>query len=173
MKNFFIFLILTLLVVLQTSFLPSINYLDNINLILILIFSFIFILGIKKALWWGLVGGLMLDLYSILNFGVITIALISSLVLTYFLFKNFFINRSFSSLIILITTATLFYNLILIILSKILKFINLNTYDIILTFQYFYSLIEKIIFNILLILIIFFIGNYLSRKLRFNFKSSL
>lgn len=101
-------LLILLITILQISFLPFLNYLTYLNLVLCCII-FITLANYRQGLWWTLGAGLILDLYSPLPFGSLTLILLLTVILINFLFKKFFTHRTLPALLSLGLIATLFY----------------------------------------------------------------
>jgi rod shape-determining protein MreD len=131
----------------------------SLNLILCLVIFITVIISYEKGLYLAFGSGLFLELYSALPFGLTSLGLLVMVVLTNQLFKNFFTNRSFYSLVILGFIATFLYNFIVLALSLIFvvfgfKF-SFAVYDFRLNFFW------QPLLNVL-ILSIFFFTYYLS-----------
>ena len=109
-------LLILLITALQLSLLPTLGLLTHLNLILCLI-VFICLTNYHRSLWWTLIAGLFLDLYSPLPFGSLTLILLLTTILTNFLFKKFFTHRTLPALFSLGLIATLFYQITLFTLS--------------------------------------------------------
>jgi rod shape-determining protein MreD len=169
MIKFFLNLILLFFyILLQISLLPSLGYpLNNLNLILSIIIFFIVIVNYKTGLWLAFGGGLILELFSIFPFGVITLSIVITAILVNSFFDNFFTNRSFYSLIILGLIGTFIYNFLLFFVNSIIYFINpeRNFFDL-LNVHYFYNLSWQIILNLAVLSLIFLILNFINRKLK-------
>ena len=71
------------------------------NLVLVLSVVLINFLTLDDLVLFVVASGLLLDVYSVTPFGLITFCLLISLIATYFLFMNFFTNLSLYSLMFL------------------------------------------------------------------------
>src|SRR3989338_7268749 len=89
--------ILILLIVLgQISFLSTWPQpISNINLLLSVIIFVAVIINYEQGLWWALGGGALLELYSSLPFGAVTLGLVATVIVVNLLFTNFFTNSSY------------------------------------------------------------------------------
>jgi rod shape-determining protein MreD len=163
---FNIFLIL-ILVILQISFFPLLNYpANNLNLILTVVIFITVILSYRLGFFWAILSGVIIDLYSINSFGIVTLALVATVFGVNILFDNFFTNRSFYSLLMLELIGTVFYNFIVLILNFIFYSFKINVLSFGLDRFWFYNFFWQIILNLILISIIFLFFNLLSKKLK-------
>ena len=128
-KSFFFVLILLLATVLQSSFLPLLNPFQtapNLVLVLVLIWRFLRPEKIISEGDWPLfefflgavLAGVILDLFSGLPFGLISLSFLITIYLIDRLTKNVFGRINFWTLSVLVLIAALFYNLLLIGLTR-------------------------------------------------------
>ncbi|MFA6254521.1 MAG: hypothetical protein WC675_00620 [Patescibacteria group bacterium] len=144
---------LVILGIIQVSFLTTwLPPISNLNLILSLVIFLTVIINYQKGLWWALGGGLFLELYSGLNFGVTTLSLILVVVEINFLFNNFFTNRSLYSLMILGFLGSLTYNLLVLIFSLVASAFGVFSLGINFWLYFFWPPI----LNLVILAIIFF-----------------
>ena len=102
--------LILLIVLIQVSFLSTWPQpISNINLLLAVIIFVAVIINYEQGLWWALSGGLLLELYSELPYGTVTLSLIATSIIINFLFTNFFTNRSYYALALLGYGATICY----------------------------------------------------------------
>ncbi len=144
--------------ILQTSFFPLLPYPFNyFNLILPIIFFITVILNYRDGLWFALCAGIIIDFFSFLNFGALTLSMLAAVVFINWLFSNFFTNRSFYSLIILGFLGNLIYIAGLLFLNFVFFILDTNTaLAHFLTLSNFFRLLWQILFNVLLLTILFF-----------------
>jgi hypothetical protein len=110
---------------------------------------------------------LVLDLLSFSNFGAMTMAMLCAVIAVNALFNNFFTNRSFYSLIILGFLGNLIYAAALLFFNFIFFIFSLpNILDKFFTAPNLYGFLWQIFFNVLSLAILFFIFNFLSKKLK-------
>jgi hypothetical protein len=141
--------------IVQVSFLSTWPIpISSLNLILISVIFLTVIINYQRGLWWALGGGLFLELYSGLAFGLTTLGLLIMVIIINFLFNNFFTNRSFYSLMILGLIGTVSYNLIILTLSLIGLLFGLTNFW--LSFDFSSQFIWQPIFNLIILAIIFF-----------------
>lgn len=163
---FNLFLVL-ILVVLQISFFPLLNYpANNLNIVLTVVIFITVILSYRLGFFWAVLSGIIIDLYSINSFGIVTLALVATVLGINILFDNFFTNRSFYSLLILGLIGTVLYNFIILILKFIFYFLKINNLNPSLNRFWFYDFFWQMILNLVLISIIFLFFNSLSKKLK-------
>lgn len=160
MKFLAYFLFVFSVVVVQVSFLTTWpRPISSINLVLSLIIFVAVIISYEKGLLLALLGGMLLELYSGMFFGIATLSLVLTVMAINFLFTNFFTNRSLYSLIILGFVGTAGYNLIAITLMFLVSIlggqVNLFHYNF---WNYFFW---QPALNLLILAVIFF-AYYLS-----------
>lgn len=137
----------------------------TINLILTILLFLIFFSRFSLALWLALLGGLLLELFTVAPFGILTATLLISLALSNLLFNYFFTNRSLPALLALGFCGTLIYQTIffffnLLVSLKIPLLFSLNLTD------YASLALRSLVFNELFLLVIFIITNLFSKKLK-------
>jgi len=157
-----------LLIVLQISFIPNLDFAQNkINLLLISFTFFLLAFDLKTSLIWAIIAGYFLDYYSNLPFGVIMISLIFSLSLIYLFFHNFLTNRSLLSLATLVASFTFLYNLIIYLASFILERIS------IIQWQWQWTAVTGLLWqtvaNVGVAALIFLLYNFFSQKFKKSF----
>lgn len=104
-------LFLIVLGVIQVSFLSTWPApVNSVNLLLALVIFITVLLSYEQALAWGFGAALFLELFSVLPFGVTTVSMLATIVAMNALFKNFFTNRSFYSLLLLGYFGTAFFS---------------------------------------------------------------
>jgi len=146
---------LVILGIIQVSFLTTwLPPISSLNLILSLVIFLTVIINYQKGLWWALGGGLFLEFYSGLNFGVTTISLILIVVEINFLFNNFFTNRSFYSLMILGFLGSVSYNLLVLILGLVTSIFGLGYFS--LGVNFWFEFFWPPVLNLIVLAIIFF-----------------
>ncbi|OGZ34931.1 MAG: rod shape-determining protein MreD [Candidatus Portnoybacteria bacterium RIFCSPLOWO2_01_FULL_43_11] len=169
MKSLSIVLILLISVISQTSFWPALGiYGAAPNLVLVFILAWVILvfqkdLSDSRKFWPIILAGLLLDLFSGLPFGVFSLSFIGLTYLVDWLIKNIFSRINFGSLVLLSLAATLFYNLILIILIRL--FIPISVLFGSISFKdgswpvnpySFYSILLEAVYNTILITLIFY-----------------
>jgi len=116
------------------------------------------LIGWKKALLWTISLGLFLDFYSSYNIlGISTIGMLLSSFLTQFLNQKYFKKENKLSIILIFTSAIIFYELILLFFFKISD----TGYDF-----YLSKLIIRIIYSLILALPMFYIEKWYVDKIK-------
>ena len=165
-KHFFIILFILFL---QMAVVPNLpGSLAQLNLVLVLVVFisvvFQFYLGAIYAFSWGF----FLDVYSALPFGAILIGLLVTLYLVYEIFQHFLTNKSFYTLLGLVSIATVTFNLMVFVYTAIFFFSESRDLDLI------YSLVgsslsglwRDLVMNLLLSLMLFVVFHYSSRRFK-------
>lgn len=113
MKFFKHFVLIIVVVVLQISVVPNLAIAGTYpNLILIGMLVLFFSSQKTPALWWAGFGGLSLDIFSTLHYGLFTISFLGSYFLLVFISDRFISSFSFLTIIIGFFAASLIIDLI-------------------------------------------------------------
>ncbi|MBN1778818.1 MAG: hypothetical protein JW816_01180 [Candidatus Buchananbacteria bacterium] len=145
-----------LIIILQVSFLSAWPMpVRALNLFLAVIILLTNITNLKTALAWGFGGGLLLEIYTVGFFGLVTISIITTIFFINFLSQYFFTNRSFYSMIGLGLVGTAFYNLLFFVILWSIDFFSLNANTILFDLNYLSFVVWQILLNSLVIAIIF------------------
>lgn len=147
MRHFLIIFILVLAVILQTTIVPFLS-IQGATPNLILVFALILtLLGGFKAVWFYVfLGGLFLDIFSGLPFGLISISLVGASYFIDWLSNNVFSGLKFSVKIGLLALGFLAFHFFLNIL---IRFFHLET---VFGFKY---LLWSVIYNLVIAILIF------------------
>ncbi|MBI5071860.1 rod shape-determining protein MreD [Candidatus Falkowbacteria bacterium] len=161
-------LAIVLLVLFQASFIAALPWPANyFNLVLSILIFITVILNFRQALWFALFSGLILDLFSFSNFGTLAITLLLVTSILNVLFRNFFTNRSFYSLIILGLIGNLIYIFLLLIFNFLFFVLgaaeNLEKFS---SRSNIFGFGWQIIFSISFSAILFLAFNSLGKKLK-------
>ena len=123
MKNILIILGFLLITILQITVVPFFNFNGVVpNLILVLILCLIIFKGFEDQWPWVLLSGVLLDLFSGLPFGLISLSLLSTVYLIDLLNLNFFAITKLWIAEILVILGTIVYDLIIVFLSRLFSF---------------------------------------------------
>lgn len=147
-------LIIIFLAVIQIAFFSKFNYLSYFNLIL----SSIILISIndfRLSLFWSVVGGFFIDLYSFLPFGTFILTLILLVFIINLLVKNFLPSTSLLSVVALGIIGISFYNLFLLLITKLFYFFKIIDFNFILNKNNFIAIGWSMLFNLILILVLF------------------
>ncbi|MBU2472595.1 hypothetical protein KKE74_01015 [Patescibacteria group bacterium] len=146
MKNFLVILIFILAIILQVSAAPFLVVFNTgPNLILILILTLVVLKTFERIWWIVVLIGFLIELFSGLPFGLISLSLIGSVYSIDWLNRNVFSTTNFWAMISLIVLGSLIYSILIIILAILFQI------DLILNLQHLfielsYNLIMAIIF---------------------------
>lgn len=95
MKNLINIVLIYIAVVLQISLMPAISFYQGMpNIILLVATSLAMINRREEALWWIILGGILLDIISAGYFGIYTLSFLAIYFMTYFLVKKIFTEPS-------------------------------------------------------------------------------
>jgi len=157
-------------VLLQVNFLNFFGLFKKFfNPLMLLIIYITLIYGLRLSLICSIVGGFLLGLYSLLNFGLIMISLIICTLVVNYLFNKLFTNRSLYSLNLLVIFGTIVYNLSLFVINWFLFIFNSSTFFISINYIYIYHLIIQIALSCLVVTLIYILFNYLTQRLKKTF----
>lgn len=147
----FVFLIL-LLAVIQASFLPHFELLGSVpNLMLVFVISWCILKNYKKGLLSAVLGGFFLDLFSSIFFGLNMISLLVVMIVVYLITTNFVDVNNVYTRIGVISLATVFYYLFILLIFFTLEFFDLELLG------YLEPLWQKIIGGIILNIVLMFL----------------
>jgi cell shape-determining protein MreD len=156
-------------VILQVSFLTTWpSPINGLNLVLSLVIFLVIIMDQKSALVWALVGGFLLELFSGLPFGATSISLLLTVLLTDFLFKNFFTNRSLYSLLILGYLGSVCYHLSSLTIITTILLISNQSFSLVYV-GFFEMLFWRPFLNMIILTVIFYSYHLSTGKLHTAF----
>jgi len=159
--------ILIICILLQVSFISALPaYINAIFLPLIMVIFFTVVISYERALVLALIGGLLLDIYSINIFGVATVSLVATTILTNFLFSHLFTNRSVYSLVALGTIGVIFYNASIVALPYVINAIRSSEYQQNLGLSIFSSLGWDLGLNLASLVLLYFLFSIISPRLK-------
>lgn len=151
--------------ILQISLISGLpGILGSLNLVLVIL---IFILGFysfDSAALWAVSVGFLLEIFSFLPFGAYIFGLSLTIAIANFLLNYFFTNRSLYSFLALIGLATVIYGLI--VNFFVFIFVEVNSFAMMVSGDFWFSLLEQIGMNLLATLIIYYIIYFLGKNLK-------
>jgi cell shape-determining protein MreD len=152
----------------QASFLAALpRPFDYFNLVLSLLIFLTIIINFRQALWFAIIAGFILDSFSLSSFGALTVTMLITAVILNALFKNFFTNRSFYSLLILGLMGNVIYDLLLLIFNFVFFIFGIqNNLENFLGINNISGLGWQIIFNFCFLAIMFWSFNFLSKRMK-------
>ncbi len=156
MKFFISIVILIALIFLQVSLLPHFEILHTIpSLIFIIAIAWCIAGNFKEAIFWGVAGGIILDLFSPFYFGTIALANLGIIMIVYFIMPNFINNDDKFSIVAVGVIATFIYNFLLIFLILISRLARLSAMIQPLNFQFILSVFIQAVLNTIILLLIY------------------
>jgi rod shape-determining protein MreD len=165
-KNLLLIIPCSLAIILQISFFPAFEYLVFFNLILSFILFVCIIISYEKSLIYALILGFVLDIFSSMTFGLITISFFLTLYITNKLFHALFTNKSVYTLLALGIIASAVYNVLLFCFNYFFYFIQLSDLNIILNYHLVTGVIWQIVFCSVFLMLSFVVYNSLSKRLK-------
>ena len=138
-----------------------------VHLLLCAIIFMTVLVSYQAGLWWAFVSGILLELYSFLPFGVLLVSLLATTVGVNFLFNHLFTNRSLYSLLLLGMFGTLAFNGFRWGLIWLLSVFGILSPSGLVRFVSQWQFLGwQIFLNSLVLLIVFIIFRFFTRKLR-------
>lgn len=158
MKKIFIGFVVILSALAQISPLSLQIFGINANLLLVSLVVLIFVADFYELIWLGLIGGLILDINSGIDFGINMSFYLILLIVIKLIIKKSEITSKLAYILIIILVATVGYNLVL--LSTAFKSITqLNIWTLSL------QLLFEIVLNILIAIVSYFFITFLLDKM--------
>ena len=161
--------VVTLLLSTQISLLPTLpGVYKNLNIVVVVLVFTCVVYRFYLGVVYGLFVGFVLDLYSVLPFGVIIISLMITLFIVYNIFEHLLTNKSFYTLIGLSILATLLYSFILFGFRAAVYFSMTKDLGSVQNFGAFYvnDLLWQLLFNVVLTIVMFIIFHASSRRFK-------
>jgi hypothetical protein len=151
----------------QISFISGLpSFFNNINFVLVVIIFILVLTNFKFSFYWFIGIGFLLDIYSFLPFGFYLICLFITLLFSNFLLNNFFTNRSMYSFLALTFFSTCFYIFIFNLIKFFLQIFADQTTFFIFIKEFWINFLSQISLNLILAVILFYLINFLSNKLK-------
>ncbi len=141
-------------------------YFNNINLLIIVLVFVLVLGGLRLALTWAVGLGILFDFYYFLPFGSFVINLFLTSLLTYFLLRNFFTNRSLYSFLALGFFANISYNIILFLIIYLNSFLTKTSSSLSFNINLLKLELMQIILNSLVIIMGFYLINFITYRWR-------
>lgn len=151
----------------QLSFISGLPAgLNNLNLILIILIFVLSLIDLDTAMWWAVGAGFLLDIFSFMPFAFYLVCLFLTIVIANFLLVNFFTDRSLYSFLALTGLTTVIYEFFLAVFKFFLRLFYGNGVNISLSSGFWIEKISQLGFNLLAVLLLFYLINYISNRLR-------
>jgi len=158
-------LLIVLAAVIQIFLSSSHNFgLANFNLLLIILVLLVNVTSAGRVIWFLILAGAVMDVYSGLPFGIFLVSYLLTAVVLEALFINFFTNRSFYSLLILGGLGVLVYNLFFLSVSGLLYYLGAS--DFFTSWGYLADVGWQLLLAMVFLTLAFFFINYLSKKFK-------
>jgi len=162
-KIFFNFILIVFLAILQLSFISGLPALANkLNLILVTLVFILMLKSFKMTLWWAIGLGWFLDLYSFSTFGIYLISLFLTVLIINFLLVNFFTDRSLYSFLVITFFIFVFYNIIF----YLIIYLTGESVKVIFSQGFWLNFGQQIVINMLVTLFLFYLINFMSKRLK-------
>lgn len=161
--------IVTLIVlsVVQLSLINDLPLLFNsMNLVLVALIFLLIVHDSDKALFWSIGIGFVFDMYSFMPFGFYIVYFFVTIFIAHFLLNNFFTNRSLYTFLALTFFATIFFRIITSVTIDFWRFMNSEFGYVIFSKILWQRLLEELVLNLILIIIAFYVNNFLSNRLK-------
>lgn len=138
--------------------------LANFNLLLIILVLLINLTSWNRVIWFLLMAGAIMDIYSSLPWGIFMASYLFTALILELLFKNFFTNRSFYSLLILGGIGVAVYNLFFLAFSGLLYYLGGSEYFT--DWHYLTAIGWQLAEALIFLALAFWLINYLSQKFK-------
>jgi rod shape-determining protein MreD len=169
-KKVFWILASILITIWQISFLYEFNYLrEHLNLVLVFAILLVVISRFENGLIFALFAGLILDLYSPFNFGILTVALLTTTFIINILLRKLITQKSIYSLLIVIIVGTTVYNFIIWSLINIFYWLDWNFLTIAFSTHLVYQIFGQILLHSLVIVIFWILIKSIKRQIKSKF----
>ena len=152
----------------QVALVPNLPGLENLNPALVALIFCAVVYRFNLAAVYGIILGLLLDLYSALPFGAMLIGLMLTLYLIYKVYERFLTNKSFYTLLGLMALATVVYNLIIYFYSVVFTFWQMKDAALIKQMTVFAvnNFLWQMALNLVLTILIFAVFHLVSRRFK-------
>jgi cell shape-determining protein MreD len=124
------------------------------------------VFNLNPALWWAVIGGFVLNLFSALPFGTLAIAFALAVAITHKLFIRFFTNRSLYSLIFLTAVGAVIFKIIAVVLSFAPVVLGDGMQIYYFNFNFIKKFLALVAANVFVVSIMFFTTNLFSKRLK-------
>ena len=157
----------SLLFILQFGLISALpGFWRNLNLIVVVLVFILVLKGFRIALWWLLGLAVLLDIYSFLPFGINILSYLWMIIFTNLVLVKLITNRSLYSFVVLIFFALVNLKFIAIIFIFAINFFTNSTGGQIFNLEILINLLFSLGTTILAAVIIYYLLNLVSRKLK-------
>lgn len=165
LKYPFYFLLSLFLVFLSQGIFSAFISPERLNILIVFLVFVTFVLGLDVGFIFAVCIGFLLNLYSYLPLGTYIIIFCLVVFLVDYLHKQIFINFTFSTNIVLILLSTILYFFSLAVINFIFYILGIVKIYISLDQQFFANLFWQIIYNLILMALIFIFAKAIFKKL--------
>jgi len=155
-----------ILVFIQEGFLTGLPFgLASLNLTLIVLVFILVFTDLEAAFYWAIGLGFILDLFTFYPFGVHLLSYGLTLLATFLLLEKFVTNRSLYSFLALITAASVFYQVFIVLISSLINLFSTSAgMDFGINYWMFAG--RELVFNLAAAIAIYYFQNFLSNRLK-------
>lgn len=167
LKFFLNFILIAVLALFQFSFISALPFgLSNFNFVLVMLIIVLMVSSFKTSLWWAIGLGFLLDTYSFLPFGVYLVCFFLTVLVMNFLLTNFFTDRSLYSFVALTCLSSICFNLFFYIFIYFWGVFGGEAIAIVFGKEFLINFVWQIFLNVLAVFFLFYITNFVSKRLR-------
>ncbi|MEI7452130.1 MAG: hypothetical protein WCK37_02870 [Candidatus Falkowbacteria bacterium] len=141
---------------------------NRINLVLLSLLLCLFLFQLNKTIIFGVILGVLLDIFSFNFFGVNTLSIFLSLLFAGFLLDNWLTHRSAYSFLALTFFTIIFYNFTLYLLIYLTGFLHGGSFFL-WSGNFWLGLLSELFWNLIIIFGFFVIMNLTSNRLKLVF----
>ncbi len=136
----------------------------NFDLLLIILVLLVNLSSFERVIWFLVLSGVIMDIYSSLPFGIFMVSYLLTAIILEALFKNFFTNRSFYSLLIIGSIGVLVYNLFFLSFSGLIYYLGGSEYFT--NWRYLGAIGWQLVNVVIFLALAFLFINYLSKRFK-------
>lgn len=170
LKIFFHALIIALFFVLQRGFLNGVfAFSGEANALLVILVFLLVFSKFELSIIYALAFSLLFEAFSFYPGGLYLFSLLVTVVVTNFLLVNFFTNRSLYSVLVLTFFSSIIFSLVFYSFLALHNFIFLPERTVFCFKVFLQTELQALFFNLLIALIIFYLLNFLTKKVQPTF----
>ncbi len=156
MRYAIIILLAIISILIQLSVTPHLTFQGVIpNFFIVTVVCWIILKRYQLGFIWAAAGGIFIDLYGGDSFGLVAICSLLTALFTYKLSEKVLTSDEFYSRLGMMSLSTIFYNLSLFLILISSSFLNIISFQANLSFYYLAFLLIAIVFNVMMIVIIY------------------
>lgn len=156
-----------LLALWQLSFLDSFDWMRSYtHLVLLSAILMTVLSGYRAGLLFAIIAGLILDTYSPLNFGIVTISMLVPIGLCYLLLRKLFARKTIYAILLLVIAGTVSYHVCLWLISNIMFVLNWGNFRVPFSYQLIQMVAIQTIMHGMIAIAAYLIIRLLNRTVR-------